>query len=215
MSNDWINRLTVRGPATDARSFATAATDPRIVKRQVARPSRAKRSLGLSFRKLLERLPERVKARLYPEVTEPWELSVDAPVRLEQAMVERTYRFQLTHYEPDTLLIEVSNQYPQLCFVLGWVDPNSDDQASRFIHAGRSSLYRLSLRRKRALQVGVPKDGEADDSEIFMADVHADWAMMDAVVCHWDRRSAAVLRRIAQDIARLGPQPGRRRRTVN
>jgi hypothetical protein len=97
--------------------------------------------------------------------------------------------------------------------VLGWVDPNSDDQASRFIHAGRSSLYRLSLRRKRALQVGVPRDGEADDSEIFWAEVHADGAMMDAVVSHWDRRSAVVLRRIAHDIARLGRQPGRRRRT--
>jgi hypothetical protein len=153
-----------------------------------------------------------VKARLNPDITEPWDLSIDPPERLEGGMIERIYRFQLRHYEPDPLLVEVSRQYPNLCFVLGWVDPNWDDQASRFIHVGRSPLYRLPQRRKRVLQAAVPKDGDADDVEIFWASVHADWAMMDAVVSHWDTRSAAVLRRIAQAIARLGRQPGRHRR---
>jgi hypothetical protein len=213
MSNDWINRLVVRGPAGEVNSFATAATDPRIVRHQLARPLRSRPGLGLCFSRLLARLPVSVKARLNSDITEPWDLSIDPPERLEGGMIERIYRFQLRHYEPDSLLVEISRQYPKLCFVLGWVDPNADDQASRFIHVGRSPLYRLSQRRKRVLQAAVPKDGYADDVETFWASVHADWAMMDAVVSHWDRKSAAALRRITRESARFVRRPRRRKRT--
>jgi hypothetical protein len=49
---------------------------------------------------------------------------------------------QLRRYEPDGLLVEVSRQRTRVCLVLGWGHPNSDDQASLFIYAGRSSLHR-------------------------------------------------------------------------
>ena len=212
MSNDWINRLAVRGPATEVTSFATAANDRRLVKRQLAKPSRSTSTLGLSFRKLLEHVPASVKPRLNSDITEPWDLSIDPVERVKSGMVERVYRFQLRHYEPDPLLVEVSRQYPRLCLVLGWVDPNSDDQASRFIHAGRSSIYRLSQRRKRSFYAGMPKEGDADDAEIFWAHVEADWAMMDAVVSHWDKKTATVLHRIAQDTTRSGRQLRHRKR---
>jgi hypothetical protein len=207
LSNDWINRLIVRGPAKDVEAFAKAATDPRILKHQLEKPSNRGPQHGLSFDALLSGLPTSWATRLNREVTNPWDLSVDRPVRLKGELIERTYRFQLRHYEPDTLLIKVSKQYARLCFVLGWVDPNSDDQASRFIHSGHSVLYRLPERRKRVLHARVPAEGTANESEIFWALIEADWAMMDAVVAHWDRRAAAILHQIAPSPSRPGRRP--------
>jgi hypothetical protein len=212
LSNDWINRLIVRGPAKDVEAFAKAATDPRILKHQLEKPSNRGPQRGLSFDALLSGLPPSWATPLNREVTNPWDLSVDRPVRLKRGLIERTYRFQLRHYEPDTLLIKVSKQYARLCFVLGWVDPNSDDQASRFIHSGRSVLYRLPERRKRVLHARVPEEGTADASEIFWALAAADWAMMDAVVAHWDKRVASVLRRVTRAAAKSrGGTKGSRR----
>jgi len=213
LSNDSINRLIVSGPAKDVESFAKAATDPRILKRQLEKPSKRGPQCGLSFNALLSGLPASWTTRLDREVTEPWDLSPDRPVRLKGEMIERTYRFQLRHYDPDTLLTAVSKQYPRLCFVLGWVDPNSDDQASRFIHSGHSALYRLGEKRKRVLRARVPEEGTADESEIFWALIEADWAMMDAVVAHWDKRVTSVLSRVARAAAKSrGGTKGSRRR---
>jgi hypothetical protein len=204
LSNDWINRLIVRGPAKDVESFTKAATDLRIVRHQLEKPSKRGLQHGLSFKALLSGLPAMWARRLDRDITDPWDLSLDRPVRFARGMIERTYRFQLRHYEPDSLLAEVSKQYPRLSFVLGWVDPNSDDQASRFIHAGHSVLYRLPERRKRAIQARVPGEGSADESEILSALIEADWAMMDAVVDHWDRKAASILHKTAPSPSRLG-----------
>jgi len=203
MSNDWISRLVVRGPAGDVEAFAKMATDPRIRAHQFDNSTKHRGRLGLSFTALLARLPPGWGAQLDHDITEPWALSLDRPVRLKGGMLERAYRFQLSHYVPDALLVQVSKQYPRLCFVLGWVEPNIDEQASRFIHAGHSSLYRLPEKRKRVLQAGVPADttggnpAATDGNDaVLWALVEADWAMMDAVVSHWDRKADLVLRRI-------------------
>lgn len=195
MSNDWINRLNVCGPARDVEVFAVTANDPQIARRQLAARPKRGRPRGLSFGALLRSLPAQRVRQLEQRVTEPWDLSLDAPIRLGGGMIVRTYRFQLTDYEPDALLTEVSREYPGFCLVLGWVDPNTDDQASRFMHRGRSILYRLSRRRKLVFQASVPEAGTADEDEIAWALVEADWAMMDAVMAHWDQKVRSVLRK--------------------
>ena len=194
VSNDWINRLCVCGPARDVDVFAVTANDPWIARHQLAARPKRGRPLGLSFGALIRSLPAQRVRQLEQRVTEPWELSLDSPIRLGDGMVARTYRFQLTDYEPDALLTEVSRKYPGLCLILGWIDPNTDDQASRFMHRGRSILYRLSRRRKVVLQASVPEAGTADEDEIAWALVEADWAMMDAVMAHWDQKVRSVLR---------------------
>jgi hypothetical protein len=214
VSNDWINRLVVRGPAKDVETFAKMATDPRILGDQFDEPSRRRQRLGLSFNAFLNGLPAERRAQLHRKVTEPWDLSLDPLVSLAGGMVERTYRFMLRHYEPDALLTEVSKQYPHLCFVLGWVEPNVDDQASRFIHAGHSFLYRLPEKRKRVLQAAVPADGTAPEDKILSALIEADWAMLDAVLSHWNRKATSVLRRIRRSASRHGRAPRRNRNRV-
>src|SRR5512144_676001 len=111
MSNDWINWLVVRGPARDVEAFAKMATDPRIRAHQFDQSARHRGRLGLSFTALLTRLPPGWGAQLDHDIIEPWDLSLDRPVRLKGGMLQRTYRFQLSHYEPDALLVKVSKQY--------------------------------------------------------------------------------------------------------
>ena len=106
MSNDWINWLVVRGPARDVEAFAKMATDPRIRAQQLDQSARHRGRLGLSFTALLRRLPPGWGAQLDHDIIEPWDLSLDRPVRLKGGMLQRAYRFQLSHYAPDALLVK-------------------------------------------------------------------------------------------------------------
>jgi hypothetical protein len=196
LADPWLNRLTVYGSAADLAAFAKAATDPKILRRQLARrPNRANR-LGLSFNALFTALPRAWRTGLDAQIVDPWDLTVDRPVKVTRRLAERSYRFMLDRYEPDELLRQVSRQYPRLCLVLGWVDPASDTQASRLIHAGRSRLYELSERQKIRLYAQVPEEGAAPDTDILDASIEADRAALDAVMARWVPKVAAILREV-------------------
>jgi hypothetical protein len=121
------------------------------------------------------------------------DLVVDPTRKLEPGMAEVTYRFQLYRGDFEAFLVEVSRVHPRLCFILGTVFPAGDQQESCFIHNGRKQSWTLPESQKEQLLADVPDDASETSSddyedgydEVFWALVHADWAMLDAVVDHW------------------------------
>jgi hypothetical protein len=105
----------------------------------------------------------------------PWDLVVDPAERLKDGSLQLAYEFQLSEFEPDNLIVEVSKLYPPLCFALGCVAPNVDEQSSRLIHAGRSRVWRWPTRRKEAIWVElVPEETDYNsNSKVFSAEVKA------------------------------------------
>jgi hypothetical protein len=201
MSNGWISRLVVSGPSEEVQTFAKTATDPEILSRQGRTPWEGERHLGLSFTALAGVLTPSRRARFKDQPEEPWELCVEALGHLGPGVAQHTYRFE-TGWEPDRLLVELSSELPRLCFVLGSVDPASDTQESLFIHRGHLQRYRLSNKLKEAFYARIPED--ASESETLQAEWEADWAMLDAVMIHWDRKVAATTRR-SRPATRLRP----------
>ena len=115
-----------------------------------------------------------------------------------------TYGFQLDTSEPDALIVAISKVFPRLCFVVGCVAPNVDEQSSRLMLNGRSWRWQLSARRKKAIWAKVPKETEDNADEVTWALAEADWAMMDDVVAHWRPRVDKLTARV------LGKAPARR-----
>jgi hypothetical protein len=186
MPDTWINRLVVSGPAAAVRRFQNS----------VARAEGGS-TTSLAFIQLQACLPEDERAGL-DEPAEPWNgpwpnnEGIGAPTEealQEPGMLKLVYNFSLARYEPDELLIRASKQFRTLCFVLGWVAPNVDDQVSRFIHNGHTLVYRASdrlverLRAKAYRRYGLSlgEVTEIDDPDALWADIEGDWACLEAV----------------------------------
>ena len=195
MGDSWLQRLVVRGPAAEVTAFRRAVAsrekpEYRTIERECA-------TQKLSFAKLRTLIPGRPVRRFDGEVEEPWDLSVDRARRLKDGSLELTYRFQLSAFEPDDLIVEVAKVYPRLCFVIGCVAPNVDEQSSRLVHGGRSWGWRLSSRRKEAIwKQLVPEETDDNNDELLWGEVQADWQMMDEVVAHWRPKMDTLVARV-------------------
>jgi hypothetical protein len=129
---------------------------------------------------------------------------------LGPGFAQRTYKFQ-ARWESDHLLAELSTELPRLCFVLASVDPATDTQESLFIHRGHLQRWKLPASLRARFTRRIPDDAAED--LVLQADFEADWAMMGAVVGHWDRKLAATLRRLRpRRPARRSPVAARRKR---
>jgi hypothetical protein len=199
MSDSWINRFVVSGPVASVRTFETAAA-----------VTEGPAQTSLSFARLLQLLPEDERGN-FDEPVEPWHDTGDSfsdavePPEEESRQapdwLELTYRFVLDRHDTDPLLIRTSALFPTLCFVLGWVAPNVDEQRSRFIHNGDTDTYELSddqaesIRAENYLRYGTPPATahESDDDNLLWAEIEADWAMLDVVVEHWEPQVARTL----------------------
>ena len=82
---------------------------------------------------------------------EPFDLSIDPTERFKDGTIAVTYRFQLSAMEPEKLIIAVSEICPRLCFVLGTVDPASNEASSLLAYKGKASQRRLPTRRIDAI----------------------------------------------------------------
>ena len=153
------------------------------------------RNQRLSFEALKALLPIRVARRAAPEPEEPWDLVVEQR-RLKDGTVEVTYKFQLSEFECEPLMIAVSKCYPRLCFVLGTVASSVDQQSGMFIHNGQARSWDLSNRRKAAILAKVPQETADNSDEVTQALTEADWAMMDEVVDHWTPKATQVMARL-------------------
>ena len=198
MPDTWINTLVVSGPAAEVAAFRSAVTD-----------SDAKPVTSLSFRRLEACLSGEERADLDAPM-EPWNDwvadadSVGPPeehVRPEPGMLGLEYDFSLARYEPDELLIRASRKYQNLCFVLGWVAPSNDEHRSRFIHSGRTQMYDAPdarvdrLRSKAYRRNGLDYEAAIENGDFDLsADIEGDWAVLRAVVAHWNGKVHRTLR---------------------
>jgi hypothetical protein len=206
MPNTWINQLEVSGPAAEVRRFRDLALG-------------VDNGTSLSFKRLYACLPDEQRLEL-EEPYEPWggswpnEDGIEAPEQVtlqEPGMLRLVYDFSMARYAPDELLIAVSTHFPTLCFVLGWVDPNNDEQSSMYIEDGLTEAYEApdalvtQLRAEVYDRYGLNYADaiETGDFELW-ADIEGDWACREAVVRHWDTR---VSRRLAQIAGSLRQEP--------
>ena len=186
MSDPWINRLEISGPAKDLAAVERAMTP-------VTTAGSRSRRLGLSFKALSEYLAIGCVI-CAEEVTDPWGVTVERRESLERGMVRRIYRFEQARYEPDELLVGLSARYPRLCFVHGWVAPDSEE-ASKLIHKGTARRFDLPEKRKNEIYPDI--DDDEDEHVAFRMAVEGDWAALDEVVAHWAGTVRRILGRIA------------------
>lgn len=186
MSDPWINRLEISGPAKDLAAVERALAPA------TAAGSRSRR-LDLSFKALSEYLAIGCVI-CAEEVTDPWGVTVERRESLERGMVRRIYRFEQARYEPDELLVGLSARYPRVCFVHGWVMPDSEE-ASKLIHKGTARRFDLSKKRRNEIYADI--DDDEDPHVAFRMAVEGDWAALDEVVAHWAGTVRGILGRIA------------------
>ncbi|HXG51499.1 MAG TPA: hypothetical protein VNN77_08870 [candidate division Zixibacteria bacterium] len=180
MSDAWINRLVVSGPAADVRAFAKAAVG--FEPPDFDSPSDKPVKVGLSLGTLYELLPSRAKRRVPPVEDEPADLVCERLVVGKTGNAEKIYRFQLAAYEPDLLLTAVSRLFPRLVFVLGWVAPAVDEAASKLIRNGTVRRYRMPGKRLHEIYAARYEEWGEDCLD---ADIEGDWMALDEVVEHW------------------------------
>jgi hypothetical protein len=181
--DSWLQRLVVRGPADDMAAFKRAAASRSKLAYLTVDPQH--RTQKLSFKKLRALLPPKHSAKIDDDPEEPWDLVVDRVWRLNDGTRQITYRFQLAHFDCDTLIREVSKLYPRLCLVLGCVEPAGDEQLSLLAYRGRVSRWRLPDAIREEMLFEIPIDAKDDDDEAAWMLDEANWAMMDMVVEHW------------------------------
>jgi hypothetical protein len=181
--DSWLQRLVVRGPAPDVAAFRRAAASRSKPAYLTVSPELE--TQALSFRKLRDALAPQRCGKIDENPEEPWDLVVDPVQRFKDGTTEVTYRFQLSRFECEELIREVSKLYPQLCFVLGCVARANDEQSSRLMQRGRVSRWRLPDRIREAIMGDLPDETEDEDDEVAWDLAEADWAMMDTVVDHW------------------------------
>jgi hypothetical protein len=212
MANSWLNRIVVRGSLSDVTEFRRSAR-ANYDGEYLTVFTRSKR-MQLSFECLNAALAAHLGSDLELALDDPFDLVVDPMRKLKRGMVELTYKFLLSDGEPKPLLIELSRIYPRLCFVLGWVDPNSDDKAGCFIYKGRSKTWRLPTSHIRAIFALVPAETDENEDEVSLAEDEAYWAIMDAVVNHWDQKAEETLVMIARNIPKQHERKRKRRPTT-
>lgn len=181
--DSWLQRLVVRGPAADAAAFRRAASSRSKPTYLTVDPEL--RAQKLSFKKLRAMLAPKHTAKIDDDPEEPWDLLVYPALRLNDGTKELTYRFQLAQFDCNVLIREVSKLYSRLCFVLGCVASDHDEQWSLLAHRGRVSRWRLPEQIKQAILGDLPAETEDEDDEVAWALAEADWAMMDTLVDHW------------------------------
>ena len=136
MGDSWLQRLVVRGPASDVTAFQKAAASRDKPEYWTVRPQL--RTQRLSFAKLRTLLPSKDARKFSEEPEQPWDLVVEAPRRLKDGSLEVTYKFQLGRSEPDDLIVAVSKVFPRLTFIVGCVAPSVDQQSSGLVYKGQA-----------------------------------------------------------------------------
>lgn len=101
---------------------------------------------------------------------------------LERGLAKTVYSFQIYNDDGREHFCRVSRQFPALCFVLVYFDPNNDPSGSFFILSGRARSYEQPVQVDKAVMAkhGVTEDSEADDCHW-----DASWELMDLAEAHW------------------------------
>lgn len=208
--NTWLQRLLVRGPTDEVKAFCKAAGSKE--KTHYVNERAWLRTQRLSFTKLYKALPPDISKAVNVEIDgmqDPFDLSIDPIKRHRDGTTAVTYRFQLSAMEPENFITVLSEFYPRLCFVVGMVDPNSNEASSILAYRGKASQWRLPNRRIEAIYPRSPDEGD------FWDYVESDWKAMDEVMDHWKAKVGKLMQRpsTSSSPAKLRrPTPGARRR---
>lgn len=204
--NTWLQRLLVRGPADSVSAFCKAARSEEKARYVNERASR--RTQRLSLVKLYKALPPNLASKVDTNrdgMQDPFNLSIDPLKRFRDGTTAVTYRFQLSAMEPENFITVLSGLYSRLCFVVGTVDPNSNEASSILAYQGKASQWRLPARRIDAIYPDV------DESDLWDF-VESDWKAMDEVMDHWKAKAEKLIVKISKDSVR---QPGKKRNATN
>lgn len=195
MGQSWLQRLVVRGPASEITAFRRAVASPDQPVYVTMKPEC--RTQRLSFTKMAGLLPRHRVRKFEADIEEPWDLVVEPPRPFKDGSREVTYKFQLSTFEPEELIITVSRLYPWLCFVIGCVACDMEVESSRLVHNGRSWRWRLPVGRGNAIwKKLVPEETEDNSDDVFWGVTEAEWQIMDEVVAHWQPRMDALMARV-------------------
>jgi hypothetical protein len=98
--------------------------------------------------------------------------------------LKKSYRFQMRNDDGHKHFRLISRQYPTLCFVLVYGDPNCDCYGSYFISRGRARNHELPGRVKEAVMAkhGVTEEYDEDEDWRFW---FASWELLDVAEGYW------------------------------
>jgi len=118
---------------------------------------------------------------------------------LEPGLAKKVYAFQIRNDDGREHFCRLSRQFPALCFVLVYFDPNNDPSGSYFISRGRARGYELpgQLQETVMAKHGITDEvfgGEwsPDDESHYW---EASWELMDLAETHWEETLLRAIRR--------------------
>lgn len=117
---------------------------------------------------------------------EDQQLSADRAKALSSEFLSKAYNFQVRNDDGLGHFRRISREHPELCFVLVFGDPSTDDYGSYLIRNGRSRVYRVPNKLKEQVwgKHGVVEevDEEAYEDWRFW---EASWELMDVAETRW------------------------------
>jgi len=198
--NPANRRLAVAGPSSEVRWLVERARgrlEPPVRDKSPWRPRSE-----LSFRALADLLPFELRPPRIPEEIER--------VWLNDTWVSRDGMSQahwgLTDYVweddelPIQLLTALSARYRNLCFIIGWEEPDTFEAGSALIWQGRVRRRKARLAEVNRIRKviyarhGLSPDGDNGDKDESTADDDLDIALLDYAQREWDRELERLLR---------------------
>jgi len=101
---------------------------------------------------------------------------------LKPHFAKKAYTFQICDDDGRSHFCRLSRQFPALCFVLVYFDPNNDPSGSFFISRGRTRSYELPGELTEAV---MRKHGITGDDYDDCSYWEASWELMDLAETHW------------------------------
>ena len=114
-------------------------------------------------------------------------------VTLEPGLAKKVFIFEIRNDDGREHFCRVSRQYPALCFVLVYWEPNVPPSGSYFIRRGRVRSYELpdQLRETVMTRHGYTEDSDDDDDWRYW---EASWELMDLAEAYWQPTVLRVIR---------------------
>lgn len=128
---------------------------------------------------------------------EAQDLFAERMEKLQPDLAKKAYIFQIRNDDGLEHFRLVSRDFPALCFVLVYFDPNNDPSGSYFISRGRARKYFVPVELHEAVMArhGITEDSydkwDSDDERHYW---EASWELMELAEAHWQDTVLKALR---------------------
>jgi len=121
------------------------------------------------------------------------ELRSERVETMEPGLAKKVYVFQIRNDDGREHFCRVSRQFPGLCFVLVYWDPNNPPSGSHFISRGRARSYELPDQLCEAVMArhGYSEDSDDEEERRYW---EASWELMDLAEAHWQQSLLKAIR---------------------